>query len=145
MLPRVGSRSPVSSRNRVVFPVPLRPTRPQRSPGATVKETSENSLVAPKSTPTPAKAIWTIWYSSIGLGPLHRSAYRKEFRHDRPIGSHAVAQPRGGVFSPRAGDAGAGCGGVDRCDSGARSGADAGVRGRRAAKIRVSQGIAERR
>src|SRR5881227_718596 len=82
MPPRVGSRSPVNSRKRVVFPVPLRPTMPQRSPGATVKETSENSFVAPKSTPTPAKAIWVIWVSQeqnshesgggIGLG-------RKEF------------------------------------------------------------------
>src|SRR5207244_12309583 len=82
MLPRVGSTSPVSSRKRVVFPVPLRPTMPQRSPGATVKDTSENSLVAPKSTPTPAKAIWVIWASreqnstepggGTGLEPLHR-------------------------------------------------------------------------
>src|SRR5207244_5426719 len=90
MPPRVGSRSPVSSRKRVVFPVPLRPTMPHRSPGATVKDTSENSLVAPKSTPTPAKAIWVIWVSKqqnscesdggIGLGPLHGPcAYRKEF------------------------------------------------------------------
>src|SRR5438477_12530735 len=90
MLPRVGSRSPVSSRNRVVFPVPLRPTMPQRSPRATVKDTYENSLVAPKSTPTPAKAIWVICVSKqqnscetgrgIGLGPLHgRCACRKEF------------------------------------------------------------------
>src|SRR6266481_6378549 len=61
MLPRVGSRSPVSSRKSVVFPVPFRPTMPQRSPGATVKVTSENSLVAPKSTPTPAKAICVMW------------------------------------------------------------------------------------
>src|SRR3989449_2351181 len=60
MLPRVGSRSPVSSRNRVVFPVPFRPRMPQRSPGATVKETSENSFVAPKSTPTLANAIWVM-------------------------------------------------------------------------------------
>src|SRR5213592_1167276 len=61
MLPRVGSRSPVSSRNRVVFPLPLRPTMPQRSPGATVKVMSENSFVAPKSTPTPANAICVMW------------------------------------------------------------------------------------
>src|SRR5256885_6651207 len=57
MLPRVGSISPVSSRKRVVFPVPFRPTMPQRSPGATVNVTSENNFVAPKSTPTPANAI----------------------------------------------------------------------------------------
>src|SRR5438445_99517 len=61
MLPRVGSRSPVSNRNRVVFPVPFRPTMPQRSPSAIVKVTSEKSLVAPKSTPTPAKAICVMW------------------------------------------------------------------------------------
>src|SRR5881628_2383044 len=61
MLPRVGSRSPVSNRNRVVFPVPFRPTMPQRSPGAIVKVTSEKSLVAPKSTPTPANAICVMW------------------------------------------------------------------------------------
>src|SRR5438874_3151407 len=113
MLPRVGSRSPVSSRKRVVFPVPFRPTMPQRSPGATVKETSENSLVAPKSTPTPAKAIWVIWYSSIGLGLLHgRCANRKElFLHDRPTDAADVhvAQPHGGVCPSRAGDAGAEC------------------------------------
>ena len=57
MLPRVGSSSPVSSRKSVVFPDPLRPTMPHRSPGATVKETFENRVVSPKSTPTPAKTI----------------------------------------------------------------------------------------
>ena len=57
MLPRVGSSSPVSSRKRVVFPEPLRPTIPHRSPGATVNVTFENRVMSPKSTPTPAKAI----------------------------------------------------------------------------------------
>src|SRR5438874_12476628 len=57
MLPRVGSSSPVSSRNNVVLPEPLRPTMPHRSPGATVNETFEKRVVAPKSTPTPANAI----------------------------------------------------------------------------------------
>src|SRR5512141_1486585 len=66
MLPRVGSSSPVSSRKRVVFPVPFRPTMPQRSPGATVNETSENRVVAPKSTPTPPKPIWVMPRASLG-------------------------------------------------------------------------------
>src|SRR5881628_1114821 len=74
MLPRVGSRSPVSSRNRVVFPVPFRPTMPQRSPGATVKETSENRFVAPKSTPTLVNAIWV-------RGGCYREASRQRRRN----------------------------------------------------------------
>src|SRR5437762_6668706 len=61
MLPRVGSSSPVSSRNNVVLPEPLRPTMPHRSPGATVNETFEKRVVSPKSTPTPANAICVMW------------------------------------------------------------------------------------
>jgi hypothetical protein len=57
MEPRVGDSSPVSRRKSVVLPVPLRPTIPHRSRAATVNVTSENSVNAPKSTPTPEKAI----------------------------------------------------------------------------------------
>src|SRR5437660_3541861 len=58
MLPRVGSSSPVSNRNRVVFPEPLRPTMPHRWPGSTLNVTSEKRVVSPKSRPTPPKLIW---------------------------------------------------------------------------------------
>src|SRR5258708_6082863 len=58
MLPRVGSTSPVSNRNRVVFPEPLRPTIPHRWPGSTLNVTSEKRVVSPKSRPTPPKLIW---------------------------------------------------------------------------------------
>src|SRR5258706_10832949 len=58
MLPRVGPSSPVSKRNRVVFPEPLRPTMPHRWPGSTLNVTSEKRVVSPKSRPTPPKLIW---------------------------------------------------------------------------------------
>src|SRR5258708_6564257 len=58
MLPRVGTSSPVSNRNRVVFPEPLRPTMPHRWPGSTLNVTSEKRVVSPKSRPTPPKLIW---------------------------------------------------------------------------------------
>src|SRR3954469_5388942 len=88
MLPRVGSRSPVSSRKSVVFPVPFRPTMPQRWPASTVKVTSEKSLVAPKSTPTPAKAICVMWRQL--NYPLHST---RAFLYVRPWGAaaHALA------------------------------------------------------
>src|SRR5437762_8386677 len=68
-------------------------------------------------------------------------------RHDRPtdVADVRVALPRGGVLSPRTGDAGGDRGRVDRCDRDARSGQDSRVRGRRAAEVRFSQGYAERR
>src|SRR5574338_1378831 len=55
--PQVGASAPVSNLNSVVFPVPLRPTMPHRSPAPTVKVTSRNSVVAPKSTPAPPTEI----------------------------------------------------------------------------------------
>src|SRR6266567_6022864 len=58
MLPCVGSSSPVSNRNSVVFPEPLRPTMPHRWPGSTLNVTSEKRVVSPKSRPTPPKLIW---------------------------------------------------------------------------------------
>ena len=48
--PEVGSRVPARILNSVVFPEPLRPMIPHRSPFATVKVTPENRTVAPNRT-----------------------------------------------------------------------------------------------
>src|SRR5258708_993581 len=45
------------SLNRDVFPAPLRPTIPQRSPSPTVNVTSRKTGVAPKATPTPEREM----------------------------------------------------------------------------------------
>src|SRR5690242_1403461 len=55
-----GCMVPMISRNRLVFPEPLRPMTPHRSPASTVKVTSESSCSAPNVIPTWAIDSWVI-------------------------------------------------------------------------------------
>ena len=51
--PAAGSASPPSTRNRLVFPAPLRPTNPTLSRGITVKSADATTIRPPTSTESP--------------------------------------------------------------------------------------------
>src|SRR5687767_9227581 len=63
-LPAAGSASPARMRVRVVFPAPLRPTRPTLSPAATRNVTSAISSRAPART----SSCWAVIIRVVSLG-----------------------------------------------------------------------------
>src|SRR2546423_10840165 len=84
MCPVNGSASPASTFSVVVFPAPLRPTRPIRSPGWTRRFVSDSRIRAPARSSRPVAEIIGRAASQFGDGQGHNgvvSPWKAAARH----------------------------------------------------------------
>ena len=88
-VPAAGSASPPRTRNRLVLPAPLRPTRPTLSRGITVKSTDSTTRRPPTSTDSPGGT----GRRELGLQHRRLSSWR---RRGTRLGRHDGRQYRVG-------------------------------------------------
>src|SRR5262252_74127 len=81
MRPVVGGKSPVIALNKVVFPAPLAPRMPRRSPAPTVRSILSRATSAPKvrHTPSSTRACAAPARFSLSASAMTRSAGLRAF------------------------------------------------------------------